>query len=334
MTTVDTARAPVRSGSGAGRRFNVRWHTEWVDALDANLADLPDAPECPVELFRLLLQTPPAAADRRIAVVRDERGDTIAVVGLRKRLGMWESICDGVVPGALAPSKPGRLWDALESLALPIRINEWTGAIPPRARSQYRQTWHRISTRTDVDEFWRRSSNADTVRKARARCARAGEMTLEVDHADAAAWTIDGWARRWAGDPMYETALAGDLRTMTSYLLPRGRYHAFRLLHEGRPVAGLNAFVAGTTLVEQTSYRDAEYDKIGVGVRLDELFFRWAAESPYDAVVLGAGEYKARWAEPGGECVSFTICPTRVAVLTAARRLARSTVRLFQRPTY
>jgi hypothetical protein len=297
------------------------------------LIGLPEPTDCSLDLYASLLAAG-APPDRRTAVVSDGGGATVAVIGLRRRLGLWEPITDGVVPGVIAPAHEGRLWAALEALAVPVRINEWTGALPSRAWSRYRQPWYRISTRADFDVLWRRSSNADTIRKARNRCARAGDMTLEVDHPDAAAWTIDGWASRWKGDPMQEAALTGELRAMVDFLMPRGGYHAFRLLHDGAPIAGLNVFVAGSVLVEQTSYRLPEYDKLGVGVRLDELFFRWAAQSPYETVELGAGDYKSRWGQQAGECVSFTVCSPRVAAAAAARRFARSALRLVQRPTY
>jgi hypothetical protein len=42
-----------------GRRpLTVRWFNNWRPELDAALADLPDMPSCPHDLFRVLMQAP------------------------------------------------------------------------------------------------------------------------------------------------------------------------------------------------------------------------------------------------------------------------------------
>jgi hypothetical protein len=190
-------------------------------------------------------------------------------------------------------------------------------------RFPYQQPWHAVSTRVDFDDFWRSKGYEEAIRKARRRCAGLGDTALEIDAPGAAEWILDNWERKWSGDSMHETLIAPEMREAVSYLARRGRYHAFRLLHAGKPIAGLNVLADGEALHEQSSFRDRAYDRYGVGVHLDELFFRWAAQSPYERVELGAGEYKSRWGDQAQECVSFTICPRHVAVKIAAVRLGQ-----------
>jgi CelD/BcsL family acetyltransferase involved in cellulose biosynthesis len=94
---------------------------------------------------------------------------------------------------------------------------------------------------------------------------------------------------------------------------------------DGSPVAGLNAFAHGSTLVMTHSYRDRTYDRAGVGVHLDELIFRWAQASPYDVVDLGCGDgYKERWGAASGEATTFGIAPLRAEAMRRAAKLVRA----------
>jgi hypothetical protein len=299
--------------------LRVQWFERWDRALDEALAVLPESEACPHELFRAMASAA-SPAPKKLALVLDTESRPIAVAALRRRLRQWESICDGVVPGVLLPACEGRTWDALRALRLDIRVTEWLGDVPEGMRFPYEQQWFVASTRVDLDSFWRGQGNDEAIRKARRRCTRLGDVTIEIDAPDAAEWTLDNWERKWSGDEMQEVLTAPEMRVAVGYLSSRGRYHAFRLLHDGKPVAGLNVMASGTTLHEQASFRDPAYDRHGVGVHLDELFFRWAAQSPYERVVLGAGDYKARWGEPTGSCVSFTVCPAHVALRIAAVR--------------
>jgi hypothetical protein len=86
----------------------------------------------------------------------------------------------------------------------------------------------------------------------------------------------------------------------------------------------VNAFVHDTTLVMTQSYRDSAYDRAGVGVHLDERIFRWLADSPYEAVVLGCGEgYKARWGVEAGSRVTFGIAPAHLSLARAGLGVIR-----------
>jgi hypothetical protein len=108
------------------------------------------------------------------------------------------------------------------------------------------------------------------------------------------------------------------------YLSRRGEYHAFRLLINGEPVAGLNLFVRGSTLIMMNSTRDRRFDRGGAGIHLDELFYRWSADSAYETVELGGGfEYKQRWADPVHTRVRFSVAPAHLALARSGMLLAR-----------
>jgi hypothetical protein len=233
-----------------------------------------------------------------------------------------------VIPGAVAPAAPGRLWDALFALGRFVWVNDWHGPVPdhPGVHCLEQLPVFRVATDTDFDRFWVERGNSRSLRKARSRCDRlGGEFTFEVDHPDAARWILDGWGQDWSDDLWAEHLSASDLRIASAYLGARGMQHTFRLLHDGRPVVGFTAFALGDTLMPQHSHRDPAYDRVGVGVRLDELFFRWTQSTPYRMVDLGGGfEYKARWALADTTRARFAIAPRHLVVARSTANMARS----------
>ena len=309
-------------------RTTVQWFPSWRPELDEALAHLPEMETCPHRLFRALA-TNQTSARKVLALVRED-GRPLAVFALRRRNRHWEPVGELAVPNALAPSQPGRLFDALSALGAYVRVPDWGRPIPPSANVRELEFFptYRVATDVDFDALWRDLRNIDRVRKARNRCARLGDVEFEIDHPAAAAWTIGSWGRKWSRPYEDIRALAADMQVAADFLAPRGEYHAFRLLHRGEPVAGTNWFVHGDTLVAHCSYRDPAYASFGVGVRLDELFFRWSAASPYRTIDIGGEfDYKAKWAKEGGVHANFSVMPPHLALaktgLEAARRLAR-----------
>ncbi|MEX0749362.1 MAG: GNAT family N-acetyltransferase [Dehalococcoidia bacterium] len=308
------------------RTLKAHWFDRWECALDDALLALPEGETCSHDLFRLLVNTP-SPAQKRVALVTDG-DDPVALIALRRRNLHWDLITEGVVSAALPPCLPGREIEALSALGLFVWVNEWEAPVPASKRVHFVQyeAVYRVSTRIDLDAYWRERHHARDLRKARNRCARLGEVSFEVDQPGAAEWTIDRWEETWADHPWSETVAAPDIRVAASYLMSRGQYHSFRLLIDGRPVAGMNASVRGKALVIANSGREPEFDKAGTGVRRDELFYRWCAQSPYERVDLGGGfEYKARWAETDGVRARFSVAPPHLVMarqgLIVARRM-------------
>jgi CelD/BcsL family acetyltransferase involved in cellulose biosynthesis len=180
-----------------------------------------------------------------------------------------------------------------------------------------------ISTRIDFDAHWAEKGNKDWLRKMRNRTARLGSVDLEIDAPGAAVWTIERWHEKFEGDEMGETLTTEDALAATAYCMANDRMRSFRLLIDGEPVAGMNIFLHGTTMATTHSYSDPAYAQAGVGVHLHELMFRWAAESPYERVDMGCGEYKGRWANESGTRTSFAIAPAHLAVARTGKELLR-----------
>jgi len=303
------------------RGVGVSWYDDWCGDLDAALRALPEVEACPHELFRILAR-PRGGVRKRIALVH-ENGAPLAVIALRRRFDLWESVCDGVVPHAFAAMRPAR-WDTAAALGCLVHVNEWAGAPPATAGSREIKPRYRVATNTDFDALWKQQHNAESVARARNRCDKDGGFAFEIDGDNAAEWVIENWRDRWADDRFGEAQTAEDAIEAARYLRTQGRYHAFRLLHHDQPVAGITMLAADGVLHFMNSYRNDAYDRFGVGTRLFELFFRWAASSPYRMVDMGAGDYKERWAPQDGEVTSFLLGPIHLRVAFQAIERGRS----------
>lgn len=310
------------------RRLAVQWHDNWSSTLDDALRRLPEADACPHDLFRVLAQ-PRGDLPKRLALVL-EAGDPVAMIALRRRFDLWESVCDGILPHTFAAMRPAR-WDAALALGRLIKVNEWPGAPPPLAANHEVKPRYRVPSNVDFDALWKRQHNAESVARARNRCAREGGFTFEVDGDDAIEWIVAGWRDRWAEDRFGEARFAADIIEAAQYLRARGRYHAFRLLHEDRPAAGITMLAHDGVLYFMNSHRDDAYERFGVGTRLFELFFRWTATSKYRMVDMGAGAYKERWAPSDGEVSSFFIAPWHLRTAFQGAQAARALADLLRR---
>jgi hypothetical protein len=306
--------------------MNVRWFDAWDDALDAALQAVPEMESCPQELYRVIATTR-SRAEKRFALV-GEGSAPVAVVALRRRHRHWQLVCDGVVPYAAAPAAEGRLWDALSELGVYLRLVEWPGPLPSAKNVRFPEIHpnYAVSTRIDFDAHWAKKGNKDWLRKMRNRTSRLGTVELEVDAPGAATWTIEQWHEKFEGDEMGETLTTEDALAATEWCVGHGRMRSFRLLIDGRPVAGMNMFVHGTTMATTHSYSDPAFAQAGVGVHLHELMFRWAASSPYERVDMGCGDYKGRWADESGIRTSFAIAPAHLALARTGKEWLRRVV--------
>jgi len=156
----------------------VEWHDRWSETLDDALKALPESEACPHELFRLLAQQR-GPLRKRVALVL-EAGEPIAVIALRRRFDLWESVCDGIVPNAFAVMRPAR-WDAVTALGRLVKVNEWPGIAPSLAADREVKPRYRVATRLDLEALWKRQHNAESIARARNRCGSEGGFTFEVD---------------------------------------------------------------------------------------------------------------------------------------------------------
>ncbi|MEX0750421.1 MAG: hypothetical protein WD359_06390, partial [Dehalococcoidia bacterium] len=177
--------------------MKVEWHERWSSTLDAAVTSLPDVEACPPELFRLLAEQ--RGGVRKCIALVLEAGEPLAVLALRKRFELHESVCDGIVPHAFGVMRPAR-WDAALALGRLVKVNEWLGATPDVASDPETKARYRVATNVDFDALWKAQHNAESVARARNRCEREGGFALEVDGEGAAEWVVRNWSERWAGD--------------------------------------------------------------------------------------------------------------------------------------
>ncbi|MBE0699482.1 MAG: GNAT family N-acetyltransferase [Anaerolineaceae bacterium] len=247
---------------------------------------------------------------KRIALVTD-RGEPVAVIGLRPRGYHWEPLTQWLLPGGLFVARPGYSMRALKRLGLDIWAAWWRMPAPPEESSTVRWVQstptYRMDLSQDYESFWRSTGIYKTIRKVRNRCS---EFTFEVNHPGAAEWTIRNWETRWRADPNQETPQLHDRLYIARILEYHCQHFSFSLHDQGDMIAGATVFVQKDTLVAGVNYRKPEYDWHGVNERLIELVFSWATAAGYKTFDIGGGhEYKQKWAPQAGERWYINTCP-------------------------
>jgi hypothetical protein len=217
------------------------------------------------------------------------------------------------------------LFPALAALGVDVWTGGWEDAPDgslPNVRSAFSLPVYKIDCGKGADVHWRQSGNTRAVQIGR---NRTKGFTLEVDARGATEWVVGNWGRQWQHHPSQETTCLEDQLIAARYFQPRGLLHAFRLLHEDEPVAGYIGAVYRKELVLVCGYREAEYERRSVGIRLFDLIIDWAAAAGFAKVDIGGGHaYKAKWAPEDGQRWYFNICPTRLHFAKRAVRLVRS----------
>ncbi len=292
-------------------RLSVRWFNGWDPALDEALRLLPEHDCCPHELYGLLVRNP-GSARKRTALVT-ERGVPVAVAGLRQiGRSQWEPVTQWLVPGIVFPARPGYLMPALRALRSDISVAWWRmNDTPPvvRGMSNLESTpVHRWSFSEDFEGYWRKMKHFKTVQNKRNRCR---DFAVAVNPPGSARWVIENWSARW-NDQAVSTSdpSLADRILLAEYLEGCGKHYTLVLLDGTKPIAGATNTVHGSDLVAGVIYREPEYDRYGVGDRIIDSVFSFAAEHGFAMLDIGGGhEYKKHWAPQDGERWSFTICP-------------------------
>lgn len=94
------------------------------------------------------------------------------------------------------------------------------------------------------------------------------------------------------------------------YLEHKGYHYTLALTNRGDWLSANTFLYHDGDAVWQVGYRNPKYQSYGVGTRLMDLSFHWAAEKGFRKVAIGGNhEYKIRWAPI--DCVKqhLTICP-------------------------
>jgi ribosomal protein S18 acetylase RimI-like enzyme len=291
-------------------RLRVAWFDDWQPVLDTALLELPEMPDCPHEVFREIMRNP-APTRKRTALVF-EGPAPLAVIGLREKGRYWMPVMQGITPGCIAPARDGFLFPALRTLDVEVRITDCPSPPPTeaRARNVTSVPVFAIDCHSDYEAYWRKTHYMETIRDGR---KRTEGFAFEVDRPGSAALTITNWGQKWRDHPDEQTIVASDFIVAAEYWEKRGRWHSFLLLDGDVPVAGMTAWVDGDHLQLAASFRDPEYDRRDVGVRIQDLIVQWAAQHGFAKVGLGGyySYYKAKWAPQDVDTWDFRICPLR-----------------------
>ena len=327
-----TARTGASRPGRNVKDLRVEWFRGWDDGLDDVLHGLPEAPGCPHSLLRLLIQNE-LPEPKLVAVVSTMSDEPIALIPLRTVGETAEIATNWIVTAPPFPAEPGWHLPALRVLGREILVAWWpceeNAFAEANVKDLTRIATRRVDLSTDFEAYWRKTRVLRTVRQARKRCA---ELRFEVDAPGAAEWIIRNWEHRWREQPTSELPALHDHLVVAEHLGPLGRHHSFTLHDGAELVGGLTTLVAERSLFGLHSFRRPEYDTFGIGDRLFDLHFHWAAEHRYEFLDIGGtdyGEYKKRWAPEGGWKVSFSVGPRA----PLARRVARRTRRLLRRAT-
>lgn len=306
--------------AAARQGLRVSWRRSWDDELHAALQELPESPDCPHELYRLLIENP-SGAPKRIALVF--RGnECVAVAGVRQRAHDWVPVTHYLVPGFIFPHRPGYLGPALAALGLDVAVGWWRMETPPPAvpgmRHLERVPTYGASLQGDWESHWRQARHAGRVQRTRKKCEG---LAFRVNHPGDVEWAVRQWEIKWRVNPAVERADLADRFAVVRYLERTGRHFTLALADQGMPVAANTFIKHGTDLVWQYTYRSPEYDQRGVGNRVMDLGFQWGANQGFDTMDLGGDypEHKKRWAPAAGAKFSFSVCPAGLYQLKQSR---------------
>jgi GNAT superfamily N-acetyltransferase len=291
--------------SGLKKRHFDEWHPE----LDEALRGLPEADVLPHELFRQLMETSDRRVRRLILIL--DRGDPVAVAGLRNRWGSWEPVTHWILPGVLFPIREGYLSCVLPALGVRLRLAWWRfeGPPPPMRGMRYVESepTYAMKLSEDFEKYWRQTSVFDNVRNIRNRCRG---FRLEINADGSAEWTIRHWEAKWRPEKAPERPDLAERLLAAEYLQRRGRYYTLSMYDRDRIIAGLAFIVHCNWAVAHTNYRDPAYDRHGVMTRLMDLSFSWARDMGFDGIDLGGSyEYKRKWAPLSGQKWTFIVSP-------------------------
>jgi hypothetical protein len=323
----DTLLLP-RADAMPPRDLRLAWFDRWHPDIDAALQQLPEHEDCPHELYRMLVENP-GPTRKRIALVT-ERGMPRAVAGLRQVTQFqWEPVTQWIIPGIVFPARTEDLIPVLDALGVHVRVAWWRMGGPPVATSSLRHVdctpVHRMRCSEDFERYWRETGQYKAVRNSRNRCRT---FSLTVNSPGSAAWVIANWDRKWSDNPARGSLSLSDRIVAAEYLEKLKRHFSFMLLDGDTPVGGCTVTAHRNDLVAGVIHREPSYGSHGVGVRLIDLTFSFAADAGYQTMDIGGGhDYKKKWAPQSGRHWQLHICPQRVYL---AERLVGRVSRVLQ----
>ncbi len=293
-------------------RVRPRWFTSWNPKLDAALNVLPESECCPRELYRLLCAK---HEPRKIfAIVEAENQEPIGLISLRRReaLSDWVPVTHYSVPGMIFPIRDGFLSTVLSVLSRNVwlacwRMGDSIADIDSVVSREVVPTYG-IDLTGDYEKYWRKYSHLTAVKRERSRCK---DFEVRIGDEGMTAWVITSWERKWREEAATQRPDLTDKILIAEYLERQGKNFTFTLHDNGKPMGGHTFLLHDKSLVWQYTYRDRQYDELGVGTYLMDRAIKWAIESGFRAIDLGGDhpEHKKRWGPITSTKTSIHICP-------------------------
>ena len=299
-------------------RVRPRWFRSWNSELDLALNALPEAECCSRELFRILCTNQDTY--KTFAIVEDETEEPIGVVCLRRREAFndWVPLTHYSIPGMIFPTKEGSLGKVLSVLNRNVSIAWWRmgefSADIDGVRSLEVTPTYEIDLTGDHEKYWRKYSHLTAVKRERNRCK---DYEVRMGGEGMTEWLITSSERKWREMPTVQRPDLHDKLIIAEYLERQGKNFTFTLHDNGKPMGGHTFLVHDKSLVWQYTYRDSQYNELGVGTYLMDIAVKWAIESGFNAIDLGGdhSEHKRRWGPIKGSKTSIHICPKYLVVM-------------------
>ena len=314
----------IADRSAAGQGLRLKAFDDWAPELDDALQVIPETEIFPHDLFRLLMKMSDPKKKQIILVT--ERGEPVAVAGLRNRSGYWEPVTQWIIPGVLFPVKHGYLSRVLPALGIELQIGWWRWQEdPPQIkciRDAISEPTYGISLSEDYEKYWRETKLLRNIRTFRNRCKN---FELKVNPPGGIEWTIRNWEAKWRPQGISEMPDLAERLQAAQYLQERGLLYSLLLFDRDEPAAGRTLIIHRNEVVAQVNYRNPKYDKYGAMNRLGDITFQWAQEMGFKSIDLGGShDYKNTWAPENGRKWKFTICPGYIFFKKQASQLASS----------
>jgi hypothetical protein len=311
----------LRESAAIAQGLRIKIYEDWQPELDEVLENLPEQDILPHELFRLLMKLP----DRKQIIRVTERGEPVALAGVKSRGGRWEPVTHEIIPGVFFPVKERYLSRVLPALGLHLHVDWWKWPDPPPTARWMQQvesfTDYGMRCSDDFEAHWRKSAKFfRTVRTARDRCRG---FELKVNSANSTEWIIKNWGQKWhVAQGEGQRSFVTEQLIAAEYLQKRGLNYSLLLFDGDEPVAGSNMIIHRNEALGHINYRNPKYDWHGAMTRLNEMSFWWARDMGFDAMSVGGiQDYKRRWAPECGQYMKFAVCPDIVLLGDRVSRL-------------
>lgn len=303
------------------RSLKIRNFPEWHPELDAALQNLPETDVFPHELFRTVMKLADPAKRRLILVT--EKGEPVALAGLRNRWGYWEPVTQWIVPGTLFPIKKGYIGRVLPVLKHDLHVAWWRWGEPPPninfVENVKSTPTHGMPLDENYEKFWRTTSHYRNLRSYNNRCK---EFVFKINPAGGCERTIRSWEEKWRPNGMKEMPDLTERILIADYLQRKGLYYSTFLYDRDDPIAGATVLIHGKDVVAQCNYRKPEYNWHGVMSHLIHMQFMWAKDMGYEKFDIGGSfEYKDKWAPENGYKWEFEIRQRRNMLFKLSRKI-------------